>query len=75
MKNPIRLDSKRQKWCDSFLNKCINVILKTEEVDPDGYPSIEQLSGVLMDDGGFTLGDIELYYMVFKLKVLKKENL
>jgi|GEM_PF-6243026 len=75
MKNPIKLDPKKQKWCDSFLIKCISVIKKTEQVDPDCYPSIEQLSKVLMDDGGFTLGDIELYYMVFKLKGLKKENI
>ena len=72
MKNPIKLDPKKQKWCDSFLIKCISVILKTEKVDSDGYPSIEQLSKVLMDDGGFTLEDIELYYMVIKLKGLKK---
>ena len=72
MKELITLSKKRINWCNSFLIKCINVIKKTEPVDPDGYPSIEQLNKMLTHDAGFRNIDLELVYMLRKLENLKK---
>ena len=72
MKELIEMSESKIKWCNSFLNKCINFMLKTETVDSDGFPSIKQLNHLLTNDAGFSNIDIELLYMLRKLDYLKK---
>ena len=72
MKELITLSKNRINWCNMFFIKCINALIKTETVDPDGYPSIEQLNKMLTHDAGFRNIDLELVYMLRKLENLKK---
>ena len=47
MKELVEISDNRIKWCNSFLMRCINFMLKTEPVDSDGFPSIKQLNHFL----------------------------
>ena len=72
MKELIEMSESKIKWCNSFLNKCIIFMLKTESADTDGFPSLKQLNNLLTNDAGFSNIDIELLYMLRKLDYLKK---
>ena len=72
MKELIEMSDSKIKWCDGFLKKCIKVLIKTNPIDSDGYPTIEQLNNLLTREAGFNNIDLELVYMLRKLDFMKK---